>query len=387
MTRINLPRFHFVHLALIVYITLTLLEPNSSTGVIGSHTAQPPLLVSNQSLATTEGQRNACCGLADYFDVGALKTTFKGVTRGLEATSKNLYGDASRYNNSSVEDYVLLRSENLTECFGQGQYVVLVASAGEIRFGDEEGDTIENADESKGPGEDTNTTQVRTEHGDTSKEPSQRKRSSDKALLQGTCLIKVSAPAAKVWKLTLELCSGFSLQVSESDEAELKSDIEKRDIYHPYNETQIHDFPRENQRRESYQENRKLLAIGCYAWSPPSDVFSRGDTIWLALGVKLNDRRTPAFHLRFAAVPESRALQMQLQLVYTSPLTGSCPGFISRASLCIWGAGIAQWLERRTRDRKIARSSPGKNVRRMFFSRVSFLCCYFGIRFTSVLPE
>ena len=82
-----------------------------------------------------------------------------------------------------------------------------------------------------------------------------------------------------MWKLTLELCSGFSLQVSEDDEAEHRSDIERRDIYHPHNETQIHDFPRENQTRESYQENRKLLAIGCYAWSPPSDVFSRGDTV------------------------------------------------------------------------------------------------------------
>ena len=307
MTRIHLPRFHFVHFALIVYITLTLLEPNSTIDVLGNHTAQPPLLISNQSLVTTEGQRNACCGLADYFDVGALKTTFEGVTRGLEATSINIYGATSRYNNSSVKDYVLLRSESLTECFDQGQYLVLVASAGEIRFGDVEVDTTENADESKGPGEDTNTTQVRTEHGDTTEEPSQRKRSSDKALLQGTCRIKVSAPAGKVWKLTLELCSGFSLQVSEDDEAEHRSDIERRDIYHPHNETQIHDFPRENQTRESYQENRKLLAIGCYAWSPPSDVFSRGDTVWLALGVKLNDRRTPAFHLRFAAVPESQA--------------------------------------------------------------------------------
>ena len=30
-----------------------------------------------------------------------------------------------------------------------------------------------------------------------------------------------------------------------------------------------------------------------------------------------------------------------------------------------WGAGIAQWFERRTRDRKVASSSPG---------RVDFLC-------------
>ena len=36
-------------------------------------------------------------------------------------------------------------------------------------------------------------------------------------------------------------------------------------------------------------------------------------------------------------------------------------------------AGIAQWLERRTRDRKVAGSS-GRSGGKMFFSRVNFLC-------------
>ena len=36
------------------------------------------------------------------------------------------------------------------------------------------------------------------------------------------------------------------------------------------------------------------------------------------------------------------------------------------------GAGIAQWSERRTRDRK--GSSPGRSGGRIFFSRVNFLC-------------
>ena len=36
-------------------------------------------------------------------------------------------------------------------------------------------------------------------------------------------------------------------------------------------------------------------------------------------------------------------------------------------------AGIACWLERRTRDRKVASSNPGKSCGRMFFSRVN-LC-------------
>ena len=40
----------------------------------------------------------------------------------------------------------------------------------------------------------------------------------------------------------------------------------------------------------------------------------------------------------------------------------------------IRGAGIAQWLERRTRDRKVPGSSPGRSGGRIFFSRVNFLC-------------
>ena len=39
-----------------------------------------------------------------------------------------------------------------------------------------------------------------------------------------------------------------------------------------------------------------------------------------------------------------------------------------------WGAGIAQWLERRTRDRKVAGSNPCWRGGRIFFSRVNFLC-------------
>ena len=38
------------------------------------------------------------------------------------------------------------------------------------------------------------------------------------------------------------------------------------------------------------------------------------------------------------------------------------------------GAGIAQWLERRTRDWKVAGSNPRWNGGRIFFSRVDFLC-------------
>ena len=39
-----------------------------------------------------------------------------------------------------------------------------------------------------------------------------------------------------------------------------------------------------------------------------------------------------------------------------------------------YGAGIAQWLERRTRDWKVAGSNPCRSGGRIFFSRVDFLC-------------
>ena len=42
--------------------------------------------------------------------------------------------------------------------------------------------------------------------------------------------------------------------------------------------------------------------------------------------------------------------------------------------VCSSGAGIAQWLEHRTRDWKVAGSNPCWNGGRIFFSRVDFLC-------------
>ena len=39
------------------------------------------------------------------------------------------------------------------------------------------------------------------------------------------------------------------------------------------------------------------------------------------------------------------------------------------------GSGIAQWLERRTRDRQVSGSSPGRSGWRIFYPRVNFLCC------------
>ena len=56
--------------------------------------------------------------------------------------------------------------------------------------------------------------------------------------------------------------------------------------------------------------------------------------------------------------------------------------------VCVGGAGIACQLERRSRDRKVASSNPGRSSRRIFFSRVNFVCwLLFGVRSTPVLPQ
>ena len=52
------------------------------------------------------------------------------------------------------------------------------------------------------------------------------------------------------------------------------------------------------------------------------------------------------------------------------------------------GAGIACWLERWTRDRKVASSNPGRSGGRIFFSRVNFMCyLLFSVRSNPVLPQ
>ena len=52
------------------------------------------------------------------------------------------------------------------------------------------------------------------------------------------------------------------------------------------------------------------------------------------------------------------------------------------------GARIACWLERRTHDRKVASSNPGRRCRRIFFSRVNFVCwLLFSVLSTPVLPQ
>ena len=62
-------------------------------------------------------------------------------------------------------------------------------------------------------------------------------------------------------------------------------------------------------------------------------------------------------------------------LPYKKSLTGTAA--TTAAQYCQhtkWGAGLAQWLECRTRDQKVAGLSPGRSAGRVFFSGVNFLC-------------
>ena len=54
---------------------------------------------------------------------------------------------------------------------------------------------------------------------------------------------------------------------------------------------------------------------------------------------------------------------------------------ISEYFICVSGAGIACWLERRILQRKVASSNPGRSGGRIFFSSVNFVCwLLFGVR-------
>ena len=50
-------------------------------------------------------------------------------------------------------------------------------------------------------------------------------------------------------------------------------------------------------------------------------------------------------------------------------------------------AGIAQWLERWTHDRKVTGSDPFRSGGRIFFSVINFLCSYFSTPYTPILSQ
>ena len=61
------------------------------------------------------------------------------------------------------------------------------------------------------------------------------------------------------------------------------------------------------------------------------------------------------------------------------PLEMSCNDCMAHPGpleMCFGERGIAQWLERWSRDRKVAGSNPCWSGRRIFFSRVNFLCWF-----------
>ena len=83
---------------------------------------------------------------------------------------------------------------------------------------------------------------------------------------------------------------------------------------------------------------------------------------------------------RLAQSTEQRRLQLLVQSILSK--------FTQCFGVPLLGAGIACWLERRIRDRKVVSSNPGRSGGRIFFSRVNFVCrLLFGVRSTPVLPQ
>ena len=63
---------------------------------------------------------------------------------------------------------------------------------------------------------------------------------------------------------------------------------------------------------------------------------------------------------------------LKAKLIRTA--SGKKGGWNTDTEVTMMGVGIAQWLENRTRDRKVAGSNPCWSGGRIFFSRVNFLC-------------
>ena len=69
-----------------------------------------------------------------------------------------------------------------------------------------------------------------------------------------------------------------------------------------------------------------------------------------------------------------KGFSLSVCVVCVWSLSGALSYQLIKQTISVIGAGIAQWLERRTRDWKVAGSNPCWNGGRIFFSRVDFLC-------------
>ena len=105
-------------------------------------------------------------------------------------------------------------------------------------------------------------------------------------------------------------------------------------------------------------------------------------------GVRVPDMRTE-FCITVIwkwVISQEHGLSSQMFIVMA--LTERCWScFLFFLVYVFYGTGVAQWLERRTRDRKVVGSNPDRSGGRIFFTRVHFLWWLLGIRSTPVLPQ
>ena len=102
----------------------------------------------------------------------------------------------------------------------------------------------------------------------------------------------------------------------------------------------------------------------------------------------------PLFHCRVVVamyiflwfMPRDKIISWSWQMLITTFFCTAC--VITVCVLCSWRAGIACWLECWTCDRKVASSNHGWSGRRIFLSRLNFVCwLLFGVCSTPLAPQ
>ena len=128
-----------------------------------------------------------------------------------------------------------------------------------------------------------------------------------------------------------------------------------------------------NKKQQPLSANRVFLVFSLYPPPPPPRTPSllHGLWVWNSTAMR-EENRARIWHV---FTTSSRAVAAQYVMDTT---TFGLHGFPRGA----------HWLERRTRDRKVPGSSPGKSGGRIFFHRINFLCgflfrCLFQARVTA----
>lgn len=335
-------------------------------------------------IATHYSSQTSSGYTADYYssqqfsgsDVqSSVKANVRDATSDLGLTSLTETQTSSEY-----QYYASVGPRTFMDCVVHGGSLHLSAPAGNVRF-DGIDDRTEASESSTGADTSDRDKQAQSE----------QQNFSQSSHVPHKCLIRLSGAMEKVFKMTLESCSGISLRAYEvnneannnennkinkenhnSDIQSLHHDFQTSRGSTPFQtEGQTISFQGRNRTTQSYhtsginesiterhqsyqrsgsyksfterqdkhftstgvsdkpkQSNRSSLALNCHSWFPPRHVFSDSSVVWFELSMSGNiSLGQTSFNLRFEAVDKSVASQHQLQLFSTSPLRGRSVGF------------------------------------------------------------